>query len=64
MVSALVEICLPAPRFQSSRAAFRSFTICWGVQAGYGEFQVFHDRGERADMYRQYLQPVLRSQQF
>ncbi len=29
------------------------------MQAGYGEFQVFHDRGERADMYRQYLQPVL-----
>lgn len=29
------------------------------MQAGYGEFQVFQDRGERADMYRQYLKPAL-----
>ena len=28
------------------------------VQEGYGEFQVYHDNGERADMYRQYLKPV------
>ena len=28
-------------------------------QAGFGEFQVTQDRGERADMYRQYLAPAL-----
>ncbi|GAB4823239.1 hypothetical protein N2152v2_010285 [Parachlorella kessleri] len=28
-------------------------------QAGYGEFQVTQERGERADAYRQYLMPVL-----
>eukprot|EP00884_Botryococcus_braunii_P020619 jgi/Botrbrau1/7240/Bobra.0021s0023.1 len=28
-------------------------------QVGYGEFQVFQERGERADMYRQYLKPAL-----
>ena len=29
------------------------------VQIGYGEFQVTHARGERADCFRQYLAPVL-----
>ena len=29
-------------------------------QEGYGEFQVYHDNGERADMYRQYLKPAER----
>ena len=29
------------------------------MQEGYGEFQVFHDRGERADMFRQYLRPAM-----
>ncbi|KAK9805156.1 hypothetical protein WJX72_002610 [[Myrmecia] bisecta] len=28
-------------------------------QAGYGEFQVTQERGERADMFRQYLKPAL-----
>lgn len=28
-------------------------------QAGYGEFQVTQKRGERADMYRQYLEPIM-----
>ena len=29
------------------------------AQIGYGEFQVTHARGERADCFRQYLAPVL-----
>jgi choline dehydrogenase-like flavoprotein len=29
------------------------------AQTGYGEFQVTHHNGERADCYRQYLLPVL-----
>lgn len=29
------------------------------LQEGYGEFQVYHDRGERADMNRQYLRPAM-----
>jgi hypothetical protein len=37
-------------------------TFFCGALAGYGEVHVFHARGERADMYRQYLQPVLQSQ--
>lgn len=28
-------------------------------QAGYGEFQVTHRKGERADCFRMYLEPVL-----
>ncbi len=28
-------------------------------QDGYGKFQVTQEKGTRADMYRQYLQPVL-----
>lgn len=28
-------------------------------QDGYGQFQVTQEKGVRADMYRQYLQPVL-----
>eukprot|EP00891_Asterochloris_glomerata_P004901 jgi/Astpho2/4901/Aster-05830 len=28
-------------------------------QTGYGEFQVAQDRGERADMFRQYLKPAM-----
>ena len=30
-----------------------------GPQDGYGEFQVTQQNGVRADMYRQYLKPVL-----
>ncbi len=29
------------------------------LQDGYGQFQVTQEKGVRADMYRQYLQPVL-----
>ena len=29
------------------------------VQEGFGEFQVTQQKGERADMFRQYLKPVL-----
>lgn len=29
------------------------------LQAGHGEFQVTHSKGERADCFRQYLAPVL-----
>ncbi len=29
------------------------------TQYGYGEFQVTQRKGRRADMYRQYLEPVL-----
>jgi hypothetical protein len=32
---------------------------CAAAQIGYGEFQVTHARGERADCFRQYLAPVL-----
>lgn len=28
-------------------------------QAGYGEFQVTHSKGERADCFRMYLEPVM-----
>ncbi|EIE18382.1 alcohol oxidase [Coccomyxa subellipsoidea C-169] len=32
----------------------------WGrSQAGYGEFQVTHSKGERADCFRMYLEPVM-----
>lgn len=29
------------------------------MQAGYGEFQVTHSKGERADCFRMYLEPIL-----
>lgn len=29
------------------------------LQDGYGQFQVTQEKGVRADMYRQYLKPVL-----
>lgn len=29
------------------------------LQDGYGEFQVTHSKGERADMYRMYLKPAM-----
>lgn len=29
------------------------------MQEGFGEFQVTQQKGERADMFRQYLKPVL-----
>ena len=29
------------------------------MQVGYGEFQVTQERGQRADAFRQYLQPAL-----
>jgi choline dehydrogenase-like flavoprotein len=29
------------------------------LQTGYGEFQVTQEKGERADMYRQYLKPAM-----
>ena len=32
---------------------------CCIVQDGYGQFQVTQEKGVRADMYRQYLKPVL-----
>ena len=39
---------------QASRA------LCTGcLQDGYGEFQVTHSKGERADMYRMYLKPAM-----
>lgn len=31
----------------------------WNPQEGFGEFQVTQQRGERADMFRQYLKPVM-----
>ena len=31
----------------------------WDMQEGFGEFQVTQQMGERADMFRQYLKPVL-----
>jgi choline dehydrogenase-like flavoprotein len=34
--------------------------MCWHpLQDGYGTFQVTQEKGVRADMYRQYLKPVL-----
>ncbi len=30
-----------------------------GLQEGYGEFQVTHSKGERADCFRMYLKPIL-----
>ena len=29
------------------------------AQEGYGQFQVTQEKGQRADMFRQYLQPVM-----
>lgn len=36
-----------------------AFNLPLLLQEGYGEFQVYHDKGQRADMFRQYLRPVL-----
>ncbi len=35
------------------------FVLPWPLQTGYGEFQVTQEKGERADMYRQYLKPAM-----
>jgi len=32
---------------------------CCDLQEGYGEFQVTHSKGERADCFRMYLKPIM-----
>ena len=32
---------------------------CCVLQEGYGEFQVTHSKGERADCFRMYLKPIM-----
>ena len=42
-----------------SMVASRANRTCLALQEGYGEFQVTHSKGERADCFRMYLKPIL-----
>ena len=39
----------------------RAVHLIWAstLQEGYGEFQVTHSKGERADCFRMYLKPIM-----
>lgn len=58
---ALCPMQVPGFGYKYVAVDFQHKANAWGAeQEGYGEFQVYHDNGERADMYRQYVKPAER----
>lgn len=59
-VACSIQPDLPSQLGTARRGNASILTPCpLSLQDGYGQFQVTQEKGVRADMYRQYLQPAL-----